>query len=349
MLESLSDRDKTMVRYLFDELEEKDRFEFEDRMLLDQELYERMQVVEMNLIDGYVREELSPEERARFVRHFLAFPDNEEKVAAARAFHESLRRVHEREEASAAPAPPSRPPTWGERAASFFRLPPPALALAAFALLAVVVGLIWFISNQRPGDPTDDVANTTPARDEGTNRVVPSPEPSEERPGGTSPDTPPVPDAPGNNNAPAPTHTPTVPKLQRRPTLPQDELAQMTAGNTQEEWVYKVEGKAGTRRSSKVPITIKSGKKTLRLRYQLLEDVLKKDNFKISIENGDRNRVFPEGDRLEDLKPVRDNRTRMWLLVVDVPTSAFKSDGTYYFRIHDPDLRTALVITHAKQ
>ena len=86
MIETFSDADKLLVRYLYRELKQDEATQLEDEMLLDDELAERAEVVEMNLIDGYVRGELSAAERLRFEERFLVDSENRDKVERARIF-----------------------------------------------------------------------------------------------------------------------------------------------------------------------------------------------------------------------------------------------------------------------
>lgn len=344
MLETLSERDKALAGYLLNELGEKELYALEDEMLMDEELSERMGVVEMNLIDGYVRDEMSAEERARFARRFLAVPENAEKVAAARAFHESLSRLREKESAPAASvvAPtPERRQTWGERVASLFRLPAPALALAALALVAVVLGLLWFARPRHRDERPNDIANTSPSPKVGLELPAPSPAPSEEPP------SPPPADH-DNENAPAPQRTPAAPKLQKTPALPREELAQLApAGDTQDAWVFKVGGKVRNDRTGGGTITIKADKKTVRLRHQLLGDALnpQKERFRVSIEGGGIDPIFPTAE----VSRRSDDGGRTWYLAVEVPAAALKDGVTYNFRIHDLGLKTPVLIKHARQ
>ncbi|HJQ32222.1 MAG TPA: hypothetical protein VJ866_08590 [Pyrinomonadaceae bacterium] len=339
MLETLSDRDKMLAGYLLNELGEKELFALEDEMLLDDELFERMQVVEMNLIDSYVRGEMSSEEHALFARQFLATRENAEKVAAARAFQEGLGRLRERQAdlvaaaaVDEAPAPPLRRPTWAERAASLFRLPAPALAFAALALLAIVVGLLWLKWPQRRDNAPNEVVNTSPAPGKGPREIVSPPAPS--------------PEAPVNAHAPAP--QPPPPKLQKPPAPPRDELAQLPqAGDTQDVWVYRLDPTRTVTLGGGAKITIEGDKKTLRLKCQLPnEDLKKRDRFKVSVVDDSGNPVFPEGGSPVEVSPVKGGG-RLWHLAVDVPAAAFKNDGTYYFRIHDPDVRIPLLVKRA--
>lgn len=86
-------KDDLLIKYLFNELPTSENEKLEDQMALDEELSERMQALEMIMIDRYVLGAMTPGETSRFEHGFLLFPENLPKVRDARIFHESLRQL----------------------------------------------------------------------------------------------------------------------------------------------------------------------------------------------------------------------------------------------------------------
>jgi hypothetical protein len=59
----------------------------EEKLFTEDHEFERFQTVEDELVDDYVFGRLSPDEQARFERHFLCTPDRKKKVEFSRAIH----------------------------------------------------------------------------------------------------------------------------------------------------------------------------------------------------------------------------------------------------------------------
>ncbi|MBI3950501.1 MAG: hypothetical protein HY314_08615 [Acidobacteria bacterium] len=139
------DDERLIVRYLLGELLEAEQIRLEERFFTDEEYFERLQAVEDDLIDDYVRGELSRRERERFEIYFLASPGRRERVEFARALMKTL------SEAPVMAAPASvaaRPETisWWQSLLAFLRPQGPAFRFAVAAvMLVVVVGSAWLI------------------------------------------------------------------------------------------------------------------------------------------------------------------------------------------------------------
>lgn len=73
-----------IARYLLGELSEEQQVEIEDRAFADQKYLASITAVENDLIDEYVRNELSPAERQRFEKQFLASAERRKRVDFAR-------------------------------------------------------------------------------------------------------------------------------------------------------------------------------------------------------------------------------------------------------------------------
>ena len=74
-----------IARYLLGELSEEQQVAIEDQAFADQKYLASITSVENDLIDEYVRNELSPAERQRFEKQFLASAERRKRVEFARA------------------------------------------------------------------------------------------------------------------------------------------------------------------------------------------------------------------------------------------------------------------------
>lgn len=136
--------EKTMVRYLLGELPAQEGAQLEERCLSDDEFFEQMLAVENELIDNYLRGRLSSSEKERFERHFLASPQQREKVDFARTLLHAINQMPPAS-ASAPTRQPSRLHTWWETLRDFFRVNNFGVGLAwVAAMLVIAVGAIWF-------------------------------------------------------------------------------------------------------------------------------------------------------------------------------------------------------------
>lgn len=145
--------DERIIAYLLDELPEEEAEQFDQDCFGQAERLEQIDVVEGELIDDYLRNELSPEQRAHFEQNYLT-PARLERVLLAAAL---LRHVDApQEEAAAARVTeltdrPSKIFTfwnsrvWGLRAA------------AALGLIVVIAGAWWLF---RPRTPTRQIVAT---------------------------------------------------------------------------------------------------------------------------------------------------------------------------------------------
>lgn len=152
-------------RYLLGRVPPQDLPALEERIFVDSELYEELSIVEVELIDEYLRGELAPSDRERFESHFMAAPERREKMRFARALKkfadaEGAAQAQEdsvtdkRPEAVldlAEPPPKSRP---------FFSFLPFQTPIVSYALAAVilfmVVGVSWIAwKNWKKSPPPD--------------------------------------------------------------------------------------------------------------------------------------------------------------------------------------------------
>src|SRR5436309_12123074 len=126
--------DERIIAYLLKELPEDDLERFEDECFAQEEWPAQINLIEGDLIEDYLRDELTPERRRRFKRNYLITKARKERVVIAAAL---LRCVDERNATSnAAVAVPSLTPTWAERFRAFWRSQ--TWALHAVTAVAVV-------------------------------------------------------------------------------------------------------------------------------------------------------------------------------------------------------------------
>ncbi len=149
-----SEHDDTLVRYLLGELPDGDAGDLEQAVLTDGGLFEQLRAIEDDLVDAYVRGELSTRETRSFESRFLATAEGRSRVAMARGLVVAVDRR---------PAPGASAETLWQR---FGRLlvPPPttpfpwraagATRWAWATVLILAVGLAWVGRDLLPRDPT---------------------------------------------------------------------------------------------------------------------------------------------------------------------------------------------------
>lgn len=147
--------EQTKIRaYLLGQMADADLPDFEQRLLLDAAFYEEVSIVEDELVDEYLRAELSPPDRQSFESQFMSAPERHEKLRFAQAFRKRVAAeqstqsrevsVGERPGEPAAevaePPPKKRPFFWFLP----FESPIVTYALAAVILL-VIGGVSWVV------------------------------------------------------------------------------------------------------------------------------------------------------------------------------------------------------------
>jgi len=140
--------EKLIAQYLLGELTEEQQVEIEDRAFSDNDYLASITAVENDLIDEYVRGELSAADRQRFENRFLASAERRKRVEFARALSTVI------SESSAPQKNPVRDaPRWSWRDSLYAFLsglnPAARLAFVA-AVILLIVGAGWlFIETQR--------------------------------------------------------------------------------------------------------------------------------------------------------------------------------------------------------
>jgi hypothetical protein len=82
----IDQRENLIRRYLLGELAEADQAALEQELLIDRGKFEQVWAVENEVVDSYVRGEMSRADRKRFEVHYLASPLHRERVAIAESF-----------------------------------------------------------------------------------------------------------------------------------------------------------------------------------------------------------------------------------------------------------------------
>ena len=82
----IAQNENLIRRYLLGELAEADQAALEQELLIDRGKFDQVLAVENELVDSYVRGEMSRADRKRFESHYLASPLHRERVAIARSF-----------------------------------------------------------------------------------------------------------------------------------------------------------------------------------------------------------------------------------------------------------------------
>jgi anti-sigma-K factor RskA len=139
--------EKLISRYLLGELPEEQQVEIEDRAFSDREYLASITAVENDLIDEYVRGELSADARQRFESRFLASAERRKRVEFAKA----LRTVVSESSTNKKLDQPATTWSWRESLNAFINGLNPATRLAfVAATILVVVGVAWlFVATLR--------------------------------------------------------------------------------------------------------------------------------------------------------------------------------------------------------
>ncbi|MEN3334688.1 MAG: hypothetical protein V7641_4053 [Blastocatellia bacterium] len=141
--------DEHIIAYLLEELPEDDLERFEEECFAQDEWPTQINLVEEDLIDAYLRDELTPERRQRFEQNYLITTSRQARVVIAAAL---LRHIDEYGAASnVAVAAPPRELTWTERFRAFWSDPSwLRRAATAMAVVALTAGVLWFFFLRTP-------------------------------------------------------------------------------------------------------------------------------------------------------------------------------------------------------
>lgn len=82
--------EREMVKYLLGDLSPELERRFEELYFADDKLFDQVQAIKEELIDDYLREKLSEDDRKLFERNFLAAPAQRQQVEFARSLMNSI-------------------------------------------------------------------------------------------------------------------------------------------------------------------------------------------------------------------------------------------------------------------
>jgi hypothetical protein len=127
--------DATLKRYLLGQLDPTQQARLEQQYFADDAVFERLLIVEEELLDAYVRDELPEAERALVKDRFLSHSAGRQLVQAARGLQQCLSEAQNR-----FPVPDRTPP---------LRWLTPMTATAAAAIVAVAIAAWLAVTNRR--------------------------------------------------------------------------------------------------------------------------------------------------------------------------------------------------------
>src|SRR6266536_1852784 len=151
----MDQRENLIRRYLLGELTGADQIAFEQELLRDRGKFDRVWAVENEMVDSYVRGEMSRSDRKRFEAHYLASPLHRERVAIAEAFLTIIdeapgETVEVREKEPGVP--------WRRRFLNSLRSPHRVLGVILVMALLLAFGAVWsYIGGARLTAPIADV------------------------------------------------------------------------------------------------------------------------------------------------------------------------------------------------
>ena len=137
-IRSEQEEEMLLFKYLLGNLSEEEQVRIEDRAFADADYRVVLEATEADLIDAYVRGELSASERRAFEQRFLVSPQRRKKVTFARDLFRVTAEAKAVESLS-----PTRLSAW-QALVRLFRGWNPALQFAAgLAAVIFVVGASW--------------------------------------------------------------------------------------------------------------------------------------------------------------------------------------------------------------
>ena len=130
---ALNDKDQAKIRgFLLGKLSENEQQKIEERLIIEEDLFEEFEISKGELVEEYCANELSRDDQQRFERNFLASPEGKERYALAITLSQLGR---------AAPDP-ARPRTLLERLNDFLKQRPWVIATATATAAIVIVGVL---------------------------------------------------------------------------------------------------------------------------------------------------------------------------------------------------------------
>ena len=171
-MEPSSYHDEKLEAYMLNELPTDEIAGLEDALLHNDDLFQRLEVVEMNLIDRYLENEMTGNEKRRFEAVFLTNAASRLKLDEARVFRESLKTLEENVNAASSTT---------QRSRFFDSIRLPQLAAAAVILIVIALVIVGLAIRSRNQQPNEQRAQALPPPTPGTSPTPtqqPSPSPA---------------------------------------------------------------------------------------------------------------------------------------------------------------------------
>ncbi len=144
----MDESEQMMRRYLLGELSESEQSALEEKYFTDPQLFNQILKTESELVDGYVRDQLSNEARVRFEQSYMAHPARSERVRFAAALATRIDQLDE--SVSRSEQPPLSVSWWQRLLASLGGRRPTLRFSMALATLLIMVGSTWvFVETRR--------------------------------------------------------------------------------------------------------------------------------------------------------------------------------------------------------
>lgn len=134
--------EQTILRYLHGELAEPETENLEERLFVDDDFHEKIQAVETDLIDRYVRNAMPDDARNRFDQNYLVTPERRSRVGESKSFHTALETMRAKQ-ASRDMQPAV---SWFEKLFASFSFSMPAMQFATASLILIMAaGMAWLV------------------------------------------------------------------------------------------------------------------------------------------------------------------------------------------------------------
>ncbi len=143
---ALSENDHARIReYLLGKLSETEQEQIEERLMVEDDLFEEFEISKGELVEEYREGQLTPAERQSFQAGFLSSAEGRKREVFALAIG-CLQRKHR-----------TQPVSLADRVAAFFRKPQWAFGTLALAAVVIIAALVWI---RTPPQPAKFVAAT---------------------------------------------------------------------------------------------------------------------------------------------------------------------------------------------
>ena len=146
-----------LTRYLLGDLSPSEQDSVEEDFFLDNNLFIYLLDVKDQLTSEYLGGCLSPDERERFEKRFLASPECRLEVELAYF----LQQTSARQPVTTAPAQKAEHPSWWREFLKTLGSKPMLAGATAAAMLAVVATWAWFAITSQPGATQSEIATSS--------------------------------------------------------------------------------------------------------------------------------------------------------------------------------------------